>query len=122
MIVLLSPQDHSDYVSDSDFDSSLLYCCFFFFFFFFFFYFYFYFYFFFFILPSIRYWTVRGHVPVSIHPLSIITRFGSTPEWLLFHDVTHTDQNIHVREVSKIEPRWLVELAEHYYDVSKIRK
>ncbi|CAE7573333.1 dhx8 [Symbiodinium microadriaticum] len=66
------------------------------------------------------YWTVRGRIPVNVHPTSVIARFGSPPEWVVFHDVVHTD-TILIREVSRIQPMWLIELAEHYYDSSKVR-
>lgn len=67
------------------------------------------------------YWTVRGRVPVTVHPTSVIARFGAPPEWVVFHDVVHTDA-ILIREVSKIQPMWLLDLAEHYYDSSKVRR
>jgi HrpA-like RNA helicase len=69
-----------------------------------------------------KYWTVRGRVPVSLHPTSVLARFGAPSEWVIFHEVTHGDASIEIREVSKIEPRWLLEFAHHYYDTSKIRK
>lgn len=61
-----------------------------------------------------KYWTVRGRVPVSVHQTSIYARFGTLPEWVIFHDVLHTS-DIFIREITKIEPRWLLELASHYY-------
>jgi ATP-dependent RNA helicase DDX35 len=60
-------------------------------------------------------------VPVAVHPTSVIARFGAPPEWVVFHDVVHTD-TILIREVSRIQPMWLIELAEHYYDSSKVRR
>jgi HrpA-like RNA helicase len=69
-----------------------------------------------------KYWTVRGRVPVSLHPTSVLARFGAPSEWVIFHEVTHGDTSTEIREVSKIEPRWLLEFAHHYYDTSKMRK
>jgi ATP-dependent RNA helicase DDX35 len=61
-----------------------------------------------------KYWTIRGHVSVDLHANCVFSRFGTLPEWVIFHDVIHTS-NICIREVSRIEPRWLLELAQHYY-------
>lgn len=69
-----------------------------------------------------KYWTVRGRIPVSLHPTSVLARFGAPSEWVLFHEVTHGDASTDIREVTKIEPRWLLEFAHHYYDTSRIRK
>ena len=69
-----------------------------------------------------KYWTVRGRLPVSLHPTSVLSRFGAPSEWVLFHEVTHGDASTDIREVTKIEPRWLLEFAHHYYDTSRIRK
>jgi HrpA-like RNA helicase len=69
-----------------------------------------------------KYWTVRGRIPVSLHPTSVLSRFGAPSEWIIFHEVTHGDASTDIREVSKIEPRWLLEFAHHYYDTSRIRK
>lgn len=69
-----------------------------------------------------KYWTVRGRIPVSIHSTSVLSRFGIPSEWVIFHEVTHGDTSTDMREVTRIEPRWLIEYANHYYDTSKIRK
>jgi ATP-dependent RNA helicase DDX35 len=69
-----------------------------------------------------KYWTVRGRISVSLHPTSVLSRFGAPSEWVIFHEVTHGDASTDIREVSKIEPRWLLEFAHHYYDTSRIRK
>ena len=69
-----------------------------------------------------KYWTVRGRIPVSIHSTSVLSRFGAPSEWVIFHEVTHGDTSTEMREVTRIEPRWLVEYANHYYDTSKIRR
>lgn len=69
-----------------------------------------------------KYWTVRGRIPVSLHPTSVLSRFGVPSEWVIFHEVTHGDASTDIREVTKIEPRWLLECAHHYYDTSRIRK
>eukprot|EP01041_Mallomonas_annulata_P008203 gene8203-16869_t len=61
-----------------------------------------------------QYWTVKGHVSVTVHHTSIISRFGTPPEWVVYNEIIHA-KTAQIREVTKIEPRWLTELAEHYY-------
>lgn len=60
------------------------------------------------------YVTVRGRRRVVVHPSSVFAKFGAPPEWVVFHDVIHTKAS-QIREISKIEPRWLLEQAPHYY-------
>jgi hypothetical protein len=47
-------------------------------------------------------------------------RFGSPPEWVVYHDVTYTN-GVYIREVTKIDPRWLLELAPHFFSISSAR-
>lgn len=61
-----------------------------------------------------RYWTLRGRHPVTVHPLSVLARFGAPPEWVIFNDVVHTKQAM-IREVTRVDPLWLVDLASHFY-------
>lgn len=65
-----------------------------------------------------KYRTLRGHTPVLPHHTSVIARFGALPEWVIFNDVVHSKQTL-IREVTKIEPRWLMERAPHYYSINK---
>jgi HrpA-like RNA helicase len=61
-----------------------------------------------------RYYTIRGKNAVEVHPNSVIARYGAPPEWVIFNDIVHTKAAM-IREVTRIEPRWLLELAGHYY-------
>ena len=61
-----------------------------------------------------KYVTVRGDVVVSVHQQSVLARYGAPPEWVIYHDVVFTSEPF-IREVTRIEPRWLLEMAEHYY-------
>ena len=63
-----------------------------------------------------RYWTVRGRHAVVLHPLSVLARFGTPPEWVVFNDVVHTKQAM-IREVTRVDPHWLVDLASHFYQL-----
>ena len=64
--------------------------------------------------PSGNYVTVRGQQLVAIHSNSVLSRFGAPAEWVVFNDVVFTT-NAQIRDVSKIEPLWLLELASSYY-------
>ena len=59
--------------------------------------------------------TIRGRVSVSPHSSSVVAQLGSPPEWVIFGEVFLTKDEVQMREVSKIDPLWLVQLAEHYY-------
>ena len=65
-----------------------------------------------------RYWTVRGRHAVSAHPLSVLARFGAPPEWVIFNDVVHTKHAM-IREVTRIDPHWLIDFASHFYQLKK---
>lgn len=61
--------------------------------------------------------TVRGNVSVSPHAQSVVAQLGSPPEWVIFGEIFLTKDSVEMREVSKIDPLWLVQLAEHYYSL-----
>lgn len=63
-----------------------------------------------------NYWTLKGRRVVTLHPNSVYFNFGIPPEWVIFNDVVHS-KTAQIREVTKIEARWLVEMAHHYYEL-----
>jgi ATP-dependent RNA helicase DDX35 len=64
-----------------------------------------------------RYHTLRGGgVAVVPHPTSVVAKFGAPPEWVIYNEV-HLSRSTQLREVTKIDPRWLTEIAPHYYNV-----
>jgi ATP-dependent RNA helicase DDX35 len=65
-----------------------------------------------------KYHTIRGKVTVGVHHTSVFARFGAPPEWVVFNDIVHNKEAL-IRDISKIEPRWLLEIAPHYYKLSK---
>ncbi|CAN0212375.1 unnamed protein product [Ectocarpus sp. 12 AP-2014] len=65
--------------------------------------------------PDGRYRTVRDGTVVAIHPSSVLAHFGSPPEWILFNEISKTSQ-LFARDVSVVDPRWLIELAPHFYE------
>ena len=47
-----------------------------------------------------------------IHPSSSL--FERNPEWVVYHELVMTTKE-YMREVLKIEPRWLLEVAPKYF-------
>ncbi len=67
-----------------------------------------------------KYKTLRGDlVYVSPHRYSILNRFHALPEWVIYHEVISSSASTSIREITKIHPRWLVELAGHYYSIKE---
>ena len=66
------------------------------------------------------YHTLRGAVQVAPHHTSVVARFGAPPEWIVFSEIVHT-KTTQIRDISKIDPNWLVELANHYYVLERRR-
>lgn len=65
--------------------------------------------------PDGSYSTLRDSRRVELHPESVLTRVGSYPEWVVFHESVLTDVE-YMRDVSAINVDWLLELAPHYYE------
>jgi pre-mRNA-splicing factor ATP-dependent RNA helicase DHX15/PRP43 len=66
--------------------------------------------------PQGYYFTIKDHQLVAIHPSSIL---NVKPSWVLYHEFVLTNKN-YIRIVSKIEPKYLLEIAEHYYDLDEM--
>jgi ATP-dependent RNA helicase DDX35 len=87
-----------------------------------------------------KYRTLRGAMRVEpLAQTSVVARYGTPPEWVIFHECmttttsrqqqqqqsqqsltmqnTAVDEVASMREVTRIEPLWLSELAPHYYDL-----
>ncbi|OBZ83250.1 putative ATP-dependent RNA helicase DHX35 [Choanephora cucurbitarum] len=60
-----------------------------------------------------RFRTVRDNVLLQIHPNSVL--FNRTPKCVVFHEVVETTQ-AYMRDLTVIEPKWLAELAPHFYE------
>ncbi|KAK8741612.1 hypothetical protein OTU49_002300 [Cherax quadricarinatus] len=60
------------------------------------------------------YRTVRGNQVLCIHPSSVLYT-EMQPQWVLFHEVLHTSQ-MFMRDLTVIDPAWLLELAPHFYE------
>jgi pre-mRNA-splicing factor ATP-dependent RNA helicase DHX16 len=59
-----------------------------------------------------QYRTLKSKQNVQIHPTSAL--FQQLPKWVLYHEVVYTTKEF-MRQVIEIEPKWLVEIAPHYY-------
>jgi ATP-dependent RNA helicase DDX35 len=83
------------------------------------------------------YQLLRGGKAVEPHPHSVISKYGQYPEYVLFNDVVYDNsakgsasfnggfyrpgqeqqQVAQIREITKINPLWLYDVASHYYDL-----
>ncbi|KAJ3608168.1 hypothetical protein NHX12_025218 [Muraenolepis orangiensis] len=64
--------------------------------------------------PQEGYRTLIDQQVVYLHPSS--TLFNRQPEWLVYHELVLTTKE-YMREVTTIDPRWLVEFAPAFYRV-----
>ncbi|CAM9454912.1 unnamed protein product [Chrysoparadoxa australica] len=64
--------------------------------------------------PDGRYRTVRDNAVVALSPSSVLAKYGTPPDYVLFHELTYTTQ-VFARDVSSIDPYWLIELAPHFF-------
>ncbi|KAL5730344.1 RNA helicase [Ranunculus cassubicifolius] len=65
--------------------------------------------------PQEGYKTLVENQPVYIHPSSAL--FQRQPDWVLYHELVMTTKE-YMREVTAIDPKWLVELAPRFFKVS----
>ncbi|KAH6806578.1 ATP-dependent RNA helicase [Perilla frutescens var. frutescens] len=72
--------------------------------------------------PQEGYRTLAENQPVYIHPGSAL--FQRQPDWVIYHELVMTTKE-YMREVTVIDPKWLVELAPRFFkaaDPTKISK
>uniref|UniRef100_A0A7S0UT96 RNA helicase n=1 Tax=Polytomella parva TaxID=51329 RepID=A0A7S0UT96_9CHLO len=65
-----------------------------------------------------QYMTVKDNQVVALHPS---TGLQSKPQWVLFHEFVLTTKN-YIRTCINVNGEWLLELAEHYFDLSNFPK
>ena len=69
--------------------------------------------------PSGVYRTVRGDIPLHIHPTSIL--YAQKPAtWVVYTELTQTTKLL-MKDVTVIEPSWLEALAPHYYEKKTVQ-
>ncbi|OWA49823.1 ATP-dependent RNA helicase DHX8 [Hypsibius exemplaris] len=72
--------------------------------------------------PQEGYRTLVDNQVVYIHPSSAL--FNHQPEWVVYHEVVHTTKE-YMREVTAVDPKWLVEFAPAFFkfaDATKLSK
>lgn len=69
--------------------------------------------------PQEGYKTVTEGTPVYIHPSSAL--FGKPAEWVIYHTLVLTGRE-YMREVTAIDPKWLVECAPTFFKVADSTK
>jgi len=72
--------------------------------------------------PQEGYRTLVENQPVYIHPSSAL--FQRQPDWVIYHELVMTTKE-YMREVTVMDPKWLVELAPRFYkgtDPTKMSK
>lgn len=62
--------------------------------------------------PNGGYRTLADHRQVYIHPSSAL--FHQQPHWVIYHEIVMTTKE-YMREVTMVDPKWLVELAPRFY-------
>lgn len=63
------------------------------------------------------YRSLKHSQSVHIHPSS--TLFKENPRWVIYHELVLTAKE-YIRQVTEIEPDWLLEAAPHYYKPSDV--
>ncbi|ELK33612.1 ATP-dependent RNA helicase DHX8 [Myotis davidii] len=69
--------------------------------------------------PQEGYRTLIDQQVVYIHPSSAL--FNRQPEWVVYHELVLTTEE-YMREVTTIDPQWLVEFAPAFFKVSDLTK
>ncbi|ONI32449.1 hypothetical protein PRUPE_1G368500 [Prunus persica] len=65
--------------------------------------------------PQEGYRTLVKNQPVYIHPSSAL--FQRQPDWVIYHELVMTTKE-YMREVTVVDPKWLVELAPRFFKVA----
>ncbi|KAL5109426.1 Pre-mRNA-splicing factor ATP-dependent RNA helicase DHX16 [Taenia crassiceps] len=65
------------------------------------------------------YKTVKHQHTIHPHPNSAMAE--QQPRWVLYHELVFTTREF-MRQVTEIEPRWLTEVAPHYYKATEIEE
>ena len=60
----------------------------------------------------VNYRTLKNARTVHCHPSS--SQFESLPLWVVYHELVLTSKE-YMRELIEIDPKWLLEIAPHYY-------
>jgi ATP-dependent RNA helicase DDX35 len=67
-----------------------------------------------------EYRSVRGDVPLKVHPTSVLFTEKQPPH-LLYTEIVHT-KAVYMRDVTAIDPVWLEVLAPHFYEKTRVTR
>ncbi|PIK63009.1 putative ATP-dependent RNA helicase DHX35-like [Apostichopus japonicus] len=70
--------------------------------------------------PSGCYRTIRDNNELHIHPTSVLYSTKVQP-WVVFHEILRSGKD-YMRDMTVIDPKWLYELAPHYYQYGTERE
>ncbi|KAK9226303.1 hypothetical protein WN943_011350 [Citrus x changshan-huyou] len=65
------------------------------------------------------YWTVKHPQRAHIHPSSGLGQV--LPRWVIYHELVLTTKE-YMRQVTGLKPKWLVEIAPHYYQLKDVEE
>mmetsp|Transcript_24315 Transcript_24315/g.44703 ORF Transcript_24315/g.44703 Transcript_24315/m.44703 type:complete len:930 (-) Transcript_24315:50-2839(-) len=65
------------------------------------------------------YETVKQRRTVYIHPSSVLAKEEPLPGWLVYFELAFTSKE-YMRQVAPIQPKWLIEIAPHFYQDSDV--
>ena len=65
------------------------------------------------------YETVKQRRTVYIHPSSVLAKEEPLPGWLVYFELAFTTKE-YMRQVAPIQPKWLIEIAPHFYQESDV--
>merc|ERR1711871_614606 len=71
------------------------------------------------LIPEGLYKTLRGKQKVKLHSTSVYYDIDlglQPPDWVMYHELAHR-KRLEARIVSKVDPKWFLELSSHYYGV-----
>ena len=69
--------------------------------------------------PSGVFRTVKGDIPLHIHPTSVLYAI-KPPTWVVYSELIHTNKLL-MKDITVIEPAWLEVLAPHYYEKKTVK-
>ncbi|TPX30901.1 hypothetical protein SmJEL517_g05644 [Synchytrium microbalum] len=69
--------------------------------------------------PQEGYKTLAEGTPVHVHPSSAL--FNKQPEWVIYHELVLTTKE-YMREVTAVDPKWLVEVAPTFFKVGDVNR
>ena len=68
-----------------------------------------------------NYRTTKSGLGVMTHPGSVLFPRELPPAWVVYHElVESSNEKKYMRQVTEIDPEWLVQIAPHYYKVSEV--